>query len=692
MSEPIKCESRISRVVVYARGAVVTRRVELPAGLPSEAVALYIDGVTPMAEPGSVRTQVDGERRVTGLQAPFVWPETEQADDLDEDAIRKKEREIRRVEMRATRVQFRITHLQTVNLSAELKPPKRHHEQPLVGIAERASVALAASDLVFELFTKLDTEQRELQRKLEELRGELGRLKARPRPARNNTDPTRRVVVSLAQGSSHLRALEISYNVRAARWWPAYAARLTNGGKNAEFAVEGFVAQQTMENWDGVELSLCTADMVSDLTLPELQSLRLGRKQPPRPTGFREPPEGLEAMFRNHDSAFGPPDGGVVYGAMPPEEEKVGAVMPKPAPPPAAAPAMRMEIAASMAYEGATDEEFDDDMMLADMAEIEEAPMRKERSRGAPAKAKKMSANDMEFGGGGAPGGMAAPADEPEPEAAGVNDTWLDYDNLLLGENDGYQRGRLRYEHPASVVSVDARIRDVQRTSNPTGASDPQSSRGMFDHQFDADGAVDVPSTGGTHRVRLLAKPAKSRMAFRCVPLEDERVFREVEIENPLNAPLLPGPVDVFMDGALLITSGVNAVDRGGTIRFGLGEEQRLRVARNVRAREESKGMFKGGTAMEHEVSFEAASSLAGDIELELIDRLPISDDKEIEVELVSSEPKADKYDQTERGSHVKGGLRWKLKIAAGATVKAKLVYRIGFDKDFELVGGNRRA
>jgi hypothetical protein len=691
MPQPIVCESRISRVVVYARGAVVTRRVELPAGLPSEPVDLHIDGVTPMAEPGSVRTQVEGERRITGLQAPFNWPESEQPADLDEDAIRKKEREIRRVEMRAERVQFRITHLQSVTLSAELKPPKRHREDPLLGIIERTSAALEASDLVHELFTKLDAEQRDLQRKLEDLRRELGQLKARPKPARTNNDPTRRVIVSLGQGSEHLRALEISYNVRAARWWPAYAARLTNNGKNAEFAVEAFVAQQTMESWDGVELSLCTADMVSKLTLPELQSLRLGRKQPPRPTGFREPPEGLDAMFRFHDSAFGPPDGGVVYGAMPPEPEEYA----KSAPPPpqaAPAPAMQMEVAASMAYEGADDEDFDAGEVLAEYVVEEDDFTRDQRSRGAPARsAKKMSMADMDFGAG-AGAGMAMPKEAPEPEAPGVGDTWLDYDNLLLGENETPDRGHLRYVYPASVTVVDSRIRNVNSLTPPTGAADPQSSRGMFDHQFDADGAVDVPSSGETHRVRLLAKPAKSRMAFRCVPLEDERVFREVEIENPLNAPLLPGPVDVFMDGALLITSAVNAVDRGGTIRFGLGEEQRLRVVRNVRAREESKGMFKGGTAMEHEVSYEAASSLAGDVELELVDRLPVSDDKEIEVELVSTEPKAEKYDQAERGHHVKGGLRWKLSVKAGATVKAKLVYRIGFDKDFELVGGNRRA
>ena len=140
-----------------------------------------------------------------------------------------------------------------------------------------------------------------------------------------------------------------------------------------------------------------------------------------------------------------------------------------------------------------------------------------------------------------------------------------------------------------------------------------------------------------------------------------------------------------------MITSEVDAVDRGGTIRFGLGEEQRVRVARNVRAREESKGVFGGKIAMDHDVTFEAASSLAGDIELELVDRLPVTDDKDIDIELIKSEPKAENYTQSERHSYVRGGLHWKLPLKAGSTAKVSLTYRIGFDKEYELNGGNRR-
>ena len=57
----IDCESRLERVVLYARGAVVTRRVSLPAELPEGPVELCVPRVTALAEAGSLRALVEGE-------------------------------------------------------------------------------------------------------------------------------------------------------------------------------------------------------------------------------------------------------------------------------------------------------------------------------------------------------------------------------------------------------------------------------------------------------------------------------------------------------------------------------------------------------------------------------------------------------------------------------------------------------
>ena len=52
---PVACESRIERVVVYARGAVVTRAVTLPGALPEGPVVIRLGGVTARADGSSLR-------------------------------------------------------------------------------------------------------------------------------------------------------------------------------------------------------------------------------------------------------------------------------------------------------------------------------------------------------------------------------------------------------------------------------------------------------------------------------------------------------------------------------------------------------------------------------------------------------------------------------------------------------------
>src|SRR3954466_3561661 len=71
---PIDCESRIERVGGDARGAVVTRKVELPAELPEGPLDLRVSGVTALAEAGSLRAITLGDREVTALRPRLAVP------------------------------------------------------------------------------------------------------------------------------------------------------------------------------------------------------------------------------------------------------------------------------------------------------------------------------------------------------------------------------------------------------------------------------------------------------------------------------------------------------------------------------------------------------------------------------------------------------------------------------------------
>jgi len=715
MPDRIACESRITRVVVYARGALVTREITLPISVPSEPAVLAVPGVSAMAEPGSLRAWADGERRITGLRAALVWVQAVPGAAPDHDAQLKVQRELRAVQQRSNRLQQLRDLIEGAGLNTDLVPDEEGDSEAVLDIVARTNATLRVAKDFDARIAALDAGIEKLRTEEERLNAELRSLQPAPIPRTSNL-PTREILITLAPGGAHLRALRITYSVPAARWWPAYAARLSEGGTRAELALEAFVAQDTLEDWKGANIALCTADMIQEVNLPELPSLRLGRAQPPKRTGFREPPEGLDALFEGYDRGFPgtvvaaePPAPPVQYHPSPadypraeapdvaPAEYAANKSMPAPAAPATMArqaapkPAKdRMENRREMSKKSASPPrgraagaDLDDaSEVMAEMAYDEEGMSDGRAAGGGASSGALRSSYDLL--------GASIEHDQAEAEGSGA-EQWLDFDGLELGASNTTNRGRLGHRGGMQFDGLHQRVGNIEGLGNPGGSDDPRYSRGMFDHQFEAEGGVDVPSSGQPQRIRLLARPAKSRMRLVCVPLGDERVFREVELINPMDAPLLPGPVDVFMDGALVITSALKGVDRGGAIRVGLGEEQRVRVARNVRTKEESKGLMGGKSVIDHTVSLEAASSLAGEVELELIDRLPVTDDKDIEVALTRSEPKGEKYDQSDRHNHVRGGMRWKLKLPAGGKSKVEYEYRISLASDHEIIGGNRR-
>jgi uncharacterized protein (TIGR02231 family) len=231
----------------------------------------------------------------------------------------------------------------------------------------------------------------------------------------------------------------------------------------------------------------------------------------------------------------------------------------------------------------------------------------------------------------------------------------------------------------------------IEALAGPPEARDPLETRGRFDHRHDAEGKADVPSSGQLHRVAIASAEAPSRPRFLTVPREAAEVFREAEIKNPFAAPLLSGPVEVFFEGALLTTTSLGLVDRNGVLHLGLGVEDRLRVARNVRVEEGTAGLLGGSTTMDHNVTIELASSLGQKVTVEVIDRVPISDEKDIEVKVRSSAPEASPYTQAERGQPVRRGLRWSIELGPGEKKKIELAYRLTLPAKNEIIGGNRR-
>jgi uncharacterized protein (TIGR02231 family) len=209
--------------------------------------------------------------------------------------------------------------------------------------------------------------------------------------------------------------------------------------------------------------------------------------------------------------------------------------------------------------------------------------------------------------------------------------------------------------------------------------------------RYEKEGLGEVRSDGQLHGLTLLGRDGEVRRLYRCVPMVDTQVYRIAEFENPVGLPLLSGPVSVYRGGDFLVRSPLATTPPGKEITVNLGIEPAIRVARNCHFHESTAGMFGGEAVLEHKVEIEVRSSLDEPARIEIFERVPVSHDDDIEVEVTHTEPAARSYDQKERGALLEGGWCFSLDLKPGEKRRCQLHYRITVPSKHVLVGGNRR-
>lgn len=685
-------------VVVHGRGAVVTRRIEIDTELPAESFDLSIGSITPLADPGSVRVVLPADgRELVGVNARIDVPDRDPGHGATTERVEQLNRKIDRLHERENSLKERAQRLQAALVTPE--PGKALREE---GPAARVATALALSEVISETVASIDARIIDLRLELESTTRErdaaqLEDLQQSGADRSGDGSPTRAFDLRIAAGDAPLRTLELSYAVPyAAKWWPQYTLRLTEAGTHATLAIEALVAQRTGEDWTNVPIGLSTAAIIFDATLPKLPSLRLGKRQPAESRGFREPPAGADRLFESYDGFRG-------------RQEAPRKPMP-------ARQTVHEDVTAVMSLEEGTDDVTGN--VDRDKAEFKRV-MAKARGRAEPdleyesimmppqSMARKSSVLGAAAGAVAAPFAMAAQAigglsdgfggggahryDDDVAPSHDPGDNWLEFDSLVMAARDEAGRGRLK-RRPAASGLPESELFDAQESARRMNLTDPAVSRGLFDYRYDSEGSVRIPADGRLHRIDILQAPAASRLHWRTVPLADPAVYREAMLENPFESPLLAGPVDVFSEGQLVTTTAIDRVEAGGSMRVGLGVDERIRVARNVRMREESAGLLGGKRELIHDVEIELRSGLGATATIEVIDRVPVTSDDDVHIELLAEEPTGQSYDQSEHDHPIEGGRLWSISLPAGGREKLAIRYQVTLRSKDELVGGNRRA
>lgn len=242
-----------------------------------------------------------------------------------------------------------------------------------------------------------------------------------------------------------------------------------------------------------------------------------------------------------------------------------------------------------------------------------------------------------------------------------------------------------------------AALREAQRrlasVDLPAGASGLQ--RCHFHHAYAAPGKHSVPTDGTWYGVGLHQHASAATVEYRGVPRHQTDLFMFVRLDAPADMPLPAGAVQVHQDGRFKVSASLKGTAGGASLWLNLGAEPNVRVlSRVVHIRQEEKGLMSQQSRVEHHVRMELLNTTSAPVRVNLFDRLPVpsvEQEKDLTVEMVSSEPTVQRPPQGPDGKKLEGALQWQVELLPGVPLPVDYRYDIRMPAKMELVGGNRR-
>jgi hypothetical protein len=734
--------SRIDTVKVYAAGATITRIAELQMNAGELPEHVEIPGLPLALDDSSVRVRVDVETQIPspiasdvriGLAVP---PPQETQNPPPDEELRAATAEVRRIEDAIALIENEIAVLNNLKVPdrPEAEPGKAPPPSPM-----NARLALANfSDEQIRARMQEKRENLEKLRLAQEYLADLQHKQAIASTARNarpnelrktiivrlsyeeltppipflegersqNSSPS---LVEMGEGGLSFSRLVIEYFVPGARWTPTYVCRLNSAESSASITVRALICQRTGEDWSGVRLELSTADPISWCELPELPSLRLGRAQPAmRKSGWRRPPIGAEILFEDFDSQKQ-----TALAAVSPQSAIANFLYDSPPVPPLPDLMVQDRSEMHIGYGEAMAMAMPAAAPCAEYEDVEQS-LKSEIAYCRPEsyKSLKRAASAPPA----APESLQRRRRQKQEDTTDENSVTdlLAYGLMRMGAaDDPAHRGKLTIEQREEIYLEILERQKVVVTFNvmqvvqqafdnaqkclwmmlPPGGIHVRDVAGSFDYAYSADGRIDVPSDAQFHSVALTSNSTDVDLRYIVVPREDTNVFRIAQLRNPLQAPLLAGPADVYVDGEYILSTNIATVPPKAQMELGLGVEQAIKVARNTVYEEVRSGeTIVSFNELRHKIKIDINNYLPRVAKIEVRERLPIPQEgAKVDIHCDRVSPPWEKYEQQERNLPIKGGYRWQVEVPAKEETTLSVDYTIKTFVDSELIGGNRR-
>lgn len=267
-AEEIKAPAELKQAIVYSDRAMLSReaKIKVPAG----AHTILIEGLSTALFPDSLRVEGKGTTSmVLGALSHKIVNETDLVSERERginialEAAQNQRAVVEAEKQSFIKQQEFLNSLQaqaSEKTKEELADFKFNTEQWVAaGQTIQTGLAEAARQIIGR-----DTKLAEIDKMIEKLQGDISQLYT-------GQKSTVQVSIPVEAQAAGTLTLTLSYQLPGATWRPVYDARLDTKTGALELVQYGSVSQATGEDWEGITLTLSTAQPQRGSGLPEPQ-------------------------------------------------------------------------------------------------------------------------------------------------------------------------------------------------------------------------------------------------------------------------------------------------------------------------------------------------------------------------------------------------------------------------------------
>jgi len=199
---------------------------------------------------------------------------------------------------------------------------------------------------------------------------------------------------------------------------------------------------------------------------------------------------------------------------------------------------------------------------------------------------------------------------------------------------------------------------------------------------YNLPGRLTLPSRSDQQIVTIAAVTAKADFALVATPLLTDYVYLQAELLNDSDTILLPGQAAMFRNGDFVGRSAVSLVTIGEKFTAGFGIDSQVQVTREL---QDKKTRIQGGNRIDtYNYRMTLSNYTNSAVSLQLLDRLPYTNDSSIKIELVKTEPELSQDSEYLRSARKKGILRWDLHLEPNTVDRKATVVEYSYTMEYD--------